>query len=181
VVPENPRYVLTGSPGAGKTAVISELRDQGFKCAEDSPRQIIKARKAKGLPPRPPAHEFGKQVLAADVKQYEEFASADLLVFFERGVVDALAGLRSSSLLDESETKILLKQYSYNINVFLFPPWREIYTTDTERDQDFPHAERVFTQIKAWYVRCGYATTEVPRVSVADRVTFILEGIRYKI
>ena len=112
-----------------------------------------------------------------DIEQYEEYASTKLPVFFERGIVDALAGMTHHSLLGESETNALLKQYQYNTTVFIFTPWREIYTTDAERDQDFPHAERVFAHIKAWYRRCGYTITEVPRAPVVDRVTFILDRI----
>lgn len=55
-----------------------------------------------------------------DIEQYEEYVSTNLLVFFERRVVDALAGMTHHSLLGESETNALLKQYQYNRAVLYF-------------------------------------------------------------
>jgi predicted ATPase len=56
------------------------------------------------------------------------------------------------------------------------PPWKEIYTNDAERDHTFEHAEWVNSITLAWYHRLGrYQLIEVPRVSVAERCTYVLQ------
>jgi predicted ATPase len=61
--------------------------------------------------------------------------------------------------------------------VFLTPPWREIYRRDAERRQDFSEAVRTFEFIRDAYVEAGYRAVEVPRDTVARRVSFILAEV----
>src|SRR4051794_19548861 len=43
------RYVLTGAPGAGKTAVIRQLEVDGFSVVEEAATDIIALQQAQGL------------------------------------------------------------------------------------------------------------------------------------
>src|SRR5512132_1893491 len=43
------RYVLTGAPGAGKTAVIRQLECEGFGVVEEAATDIIALWQAKGI------------------------------------------------------------------------------------------------------------------------------------
>jgi predicted ATPase len=47
------RVVFTGGPGAGKTALLTELERRGYRVVPEVARAIISERKQKGLPPRP--------------------------------------------------------------------------------------------------------------------------------
>nr|WP_267313954.1 AAA family ATPase [Legionella antarctica] len=47
-------------------------------------------------------------------------------------------------------------KYRYNPKVFIFPPWLEIYSHDTERKQDFQEAIETYQAIKEAYLICGY-------------------------
>jgi len=65
----------------------------------------------------------------------------------------------------------------YNDIVFITPPWREIYRNDTERDQSFDEAIRVYQRLEKWYHEHGYHIVVVPKDTVEKRATFILQNV----
>ena len=80
------------------------------------------------------------------------------------------------SLPSEKRTE-LLTRYRFNPTAFLFPPWRDIYCIDSERDQSYEESIAVFELLKSWYVRCGYKTLTVPPATVDERCTYILQSL----
>jgi len=169
------RVVLTGGPGAGKSTVLDQLRAEGLATAEDAARAIIQARKAMGLSPRPEAGAFAREILDRDIAAYDSATSSP--TFFERGVPDAVGMLLASGGLDEQGGREFVKRYPYHQQVFLFPPWQEIYRTDAERDHTFEHAVTVYEATRDWYIRLDYEVVEVPQASVEARAEFILYTI----
>lgn len=168
------RVVFTGGPGAGKTTLLDELRSRGHATIGDSARAIIADRLRRNLSPRPGPREFAEEILRRDVENYTRLASAHEMVFYDRGVVDALCMLDEAAPLARSELTALLTTYAYDPRVFVFPPWRDIYTNDAERDQTFGDAERVHDHVTRWYRTCGYELIEVPRGSVHSRSQFVM-------
>lgn len=63
--------------------------------------------------------------------------------------------------------------FRYRSEVFIAPPWREIFGQDEERKQDFAEAERTYQALLATYDDYGYRLCEVPRLSVEARADFI--------
>jgi len=171
------RIVFAGGPGSGKTTLLHALQLRGYPVVGDSARAIIQAHKSQSLSPRPPPREFAHAILRLDIQQYEEHTFQAGLVFFERGVVDAVGMLHEVGALPENELKALLSAYPYHRQVFLFPPWEAIYANDAERDQTFVEAARVYRGASAWYERCGYEAVEVPKVGVAERCAFVLQAL----
>jgi predicted ATPase len=171
------RVVLSGGPGGGKTTVLHALQLRGYAVATDSPRNIIQARKSSSLSPRPAPLEFAQAILREDIRQYGEQPSQSGLIFFERGVIDALGMLHELGTLPENELQGLLSEYPYHRQVFLFPPWEAIYVNDSERDQTFVEAVRVCRKASEWYQRCGYGVVEVPKVGVAERCVYVLQAL----
>jgi predicted ATPase len=169
------RIVLTGGPGAGKTRALELIRGQGYSTGEDAPRLIIRERKLAGLPPRPDALTFAQQVFDKEVEAYHSAKRSPS--FFERGVVEAIASLLEADALTERRAEHLLSKYCYQA-VFIFPPWKEIYRVDEERDHTFDHAVRVYEFTLQFYRRHGYEPIEVPRAGVAERAAFILNHLR---
>ena len=169
------RVVFSGGPGAGKTALLNELRSLGYATMGDSARSIIAERLRSNLSPRPEALKFANQVLDKDAQSYLGCTQPTDLVFYDRGVVDALCMLDQVAPLEERELETLLMRYAYHREVFVFPPWREIYRNDLERDQTFIEAERVHNRVTSWYRRCGYELIEVPKISVQRRMEYVLQ------
>jgi predicted ATPase len=172
------RIIITGGPGAGKTTFLLALHARGHTIVGDSPRTIIQDRRRRGLSPRPNAHEFAQETLRMDIGNFVHHAATPGYVFFDRSILDALCGLDCIAPLNESELNTWLSKYQYCSRVFVLPPWKAIYVNDDERNHTFEHAESVHSIMQQWYHRLGmYQIIEVPKVSVAERCTFVLEAL----
>ena len=171
----NPRFLLTGGPGVGKTAVIEVLRTWGSHCSDDAARAIIRERRAAGLSPRPAPAAFALEILRREVAAWGAAPLDAGPVFHERGVVDALAMAQGAGALAATEIADTLALHPYRIPVFMFPPWREIFVQDGERDQEFEHVERVDEGVRRYYEQAGYRIVEVPQGPVEARAAFVME------
>jgi len=89
-----------------------------------------------------------------------------------------LIGLCDDELVDKITDACL--EYRYAPIVFLAPPWKEIYETDSERKQDFAEAERTFKQVSEVYRQCGYESILLPKLTPSARAQFILDGLRLR-
>jgi hypothetical protein len=69
------RIVITGGPGAGKTALIAALAAAGHATVAESARAIIAERRARGLPPRPDPPAFAREILRRDIDKYNAVSS----------------------------------------------------------------------------------------------------------
>jgi predicted ATPase len=167
------RYVLAGGPGSGKTTLLMALRELGYRTVGDSARALIAARLREGKSPRPEPETFARQILEMEILDYEKSRSDSGPVFHERSVVDALGGLRGLGAMTKTEAQSYLDRFPYHERVLLFPPWPEIYVTDTERDQTYDESVRVYERSQSFYEDCGYRTVEVPRLDVDGRVEFV--------
>ena len=173
----NRRILIVGGPGAGKTTLLAELAALGHTCVPDSARAIIRARKLRGLTPRPDPPEFAFEALRMDIDQYRATPADGGFVFFERGIPDALGMLDALGVLTPADVGRYLTEFPYSRRVMVLPPWEEIYCTDDERDQTFREAVRVHEAVCDWYPRCGYELAEVPRVSAKARCDFVLRTL----
>ncbi|RUO69409.1 AAA family ATPase [Idiomarina ramblicola] len=170
----NNRFVVTGGPGGGKTTILAALAERGYNFAPESARKIIKERLTAGLSPRPEPISFAHEILSADIAKYRK-ADKGCYTFFDRGVPDALYMLDAESALTHEQAEQYMQDFPYNRVVFLLPPWKDIYVTDSERDQTFEQAIEVYDGIKRWYLQWGYEALEVPLSPVEKRVSFILD------
>jgi predicted ATPase len=94
------------------------------------------------------------------------------------GGAHAPCGLDRVAPLSAGELSTWLAMYPYVPKVFLLPLWQEIYTNNAERDPTFQHAEWVNRITLAWYRRLDrYQLIEVPKVSVVERCTFVLQAL----
>jgi predicted ATPase len=170
--------VITGGPGAGKTTLLAELSAMGYATVEESARAIIKERLRNGLSPRPDAITFAREIFRRDKEKYRRWSSCSDWVFFDRGVVEALAMIYEVSALAPDDLGSMLKQYHFHRSAFVLPPWDTIYTTDAERDQSFAEAQAVHLKVVTWYRACGYELHEVPHLPVRARAEHVLGVLR---
>jgi len=172
------RIIITGGPSAGKTTLLLALQARGYTIVGDSARTIIHDRLQRGLSPRPNAPEFTHETLRMDIENFVHHTATPGHVFFDRSVLDSLCSLHHITPLNERELNTWLSTYQYFPKVFLLPPWKEIYVNDAERDHTFEHAEWVNSITQEWYRRLDrYQLIEVPKVSVDERCTFVLQAL----
>ena len=165
--------VLSGGLGAGKTTLLSELGSRGFATVSDSAREVIAERRSRGESPRPDPESFAREILRRDARKYAAQSGGDV-AFYDRSAIEALGMLKEIGQLENKELSACLASFAYYKTVFVLPPWREIYRTDSERDHSFEHAVRVHQEVIRWYRRCGYEVNEVPRLPVTLRADHVL-------
>jgi predicted ATPase len=173
--------VISGGPGAGKTALIEELRRRGYRCSNEIARQLIQEQMSAGDDALPWAdrERYARLMLERSIAAWQEHSQANDVVFFDRGIPDTLCYARLAGLSSELEDDAVAKcrNHRYWRQVFLTPPWREIYGTDLERRQDFDEAVRTFHLMVKTYEDAGYEVAILPLVSVAERADFVLAEI----
>jgi predicted ATPase len=168
-------YILTGGPGAGKTSVLDALQQRGHLIMPEVAREIIREEMAVDGQALPWRDKLLYKQLMAD-RTIEAFHAAPAAAcFFDRGIADVIAYSRLIGAPEDNRLMEAAHDLRYNQRVFIFPPWKEIYATDTERKQDFKEAVHTFHVIKETYTELGYELIEMPFVTVADRADLILD------
>jgi|TARA_B100000214_G_C23956224_1_gene622976 predicted ATPase len=174
----NRRVVLAGGPSTGKTSVLNKLKKLGFKCYDESAREILSEYEKKGSSFRLNPIKVSEEILKKRDKDFTE--ARDILcknniVFFDRGIHEITAYLRSINSSEEYWEE-LLKNYDYDM-VFFFPSWKDIYIKDKNRVEEYEEATRISPYIDKVYEESSILKIKVPCTSINERVDFILNNI----
>ncbi|BCA96083.1 hypothetical protein TUM19329_24440 [Legionella antarctica] len=137
----NQLYILTGSPGSGKTAMLAELSKRGFPIVDEPARRVLLQQRlidGEGVYDKNP-FLFKELMLSRMLYDYESAPKFDL-VFFDRGLPDLIAYSKCFNLDIGSELKASHTN-RYNPTVFFAPAWEQIYINDEERTLTFDAAQ----------------------------------------
>lgn len=173
-------HIFTGGPGSGKSTLIDALEQIGYARSVEAGRGIIQQQlsiSGTALPWVNPA-AFADQMLTWEMRSYEIAQKAAGQVFFDRGVPDIAGYLQLNDLAIPAYVEKAAELYRYNRRVFIAPPWREIFSQDTERKQDFAEAVRTYDAMVSVYTKYGYQLVEIPQTTFEKRVEFVLDKIR---
>ncbi|UNY99951.1 AAA family ATPase [Zhouia spongiae] len=172
-------FVITGGPGVGKTTVLKELENRNYKVIPEIARELIREQNQNNGNALPWKNKelYKDLMFERSVKSFEQTGrteNKEKPVFFDRGFLDAVcyAKLIGSEISEQMES--YAKKWRYHKNVFIFPPWRDIYEKDNERKQDWNEAVLTFEKMTETYKNYGYAIIEIPKMPVNERVEFIL-------
>ena len=116
-------------------------------------------------------------MLTWEMRSYHIAQEQPGTVFFDRGVPDVLGYLRLIGLPVPVYMSKAAAEFRYNRTVFIAPPWKEIFHPDEERKQDFDEAVRTYESLASTYREYDYELVELPRVSLEERVQFVLQTI----
>lgn len=170
------KYIITGGPGAGKTSLLNALQELGFNGSEEASRQLIIEEMAKQSDCLPwinlPA--FAEKALARMIERYQA-APANAVTFFDRAIPDIIAYLKAGGLNVQDKYYKGLHSCPYQKQVFILPPWRDIYVNDTERWQSYEEAEMLYHFITKTYIELGFDLIELPPCSVEERAALVVE------
>ncbi|MDW3225749.1 MAG: AAA family ATPase [Paracoccaceae bacterium] len=166
--------LLTGCSCGGKSTLLKALNQLGYATVSEPGRRIIADETVMG----------GKALPWVDMRAFAlravEMARSDLeaahqyesVVFFDRGLIDAAIALEHSGGPSVRET--LGQTRPYAEYVFVFPPWEELYTGDTERRHDFKAAVQEYHRINQALDDLGYRIKEMPLTTVSERADLII-------
>ena len=176
------RFVITGAPGAGKTAIIRQLELDGFSVVEEAATDVIAVAQALGTA-QPWTHPSFIDVIARLQRQRQLRAShqPDEVQFHDRCVVctAALAAFLGHPFTPflASELERITREAIFEPRVFfvrtlgfLTPtPARRISLEDTMR------FEKVHEET---YRDLGFDPVEVEAAALVDRVGLIKAAVR---
>jgi len=174
----NDRFVvLSGCSGGGKSTLLAELARRGHAVVEEPGRRIVQAElegDGRALPWTDLA-AFARRAVDLALADRDAAGARSGWVFFDRGLVDAAAALEHAT--GEPAIRTLGEAHRYHPNVFLAPPWPEIYVDDPERRHGFEAAAAEYGRLERAYRALGYRQVELPRVSPAERADFVLAAL----
>ena len=175
---KNKRIVLAGGPSTGKTSVLNELKKLGFVCYDEAARDILSDYSSKGSSFKLDPIKISREILSKRDNDYNDASRISCkndIIFYDRGVHEITAYLRFINQSNDYWEE-LLKNYKYNV-VFIFPSWKEIYTKDDNRIEEYEEAKKISPYIYQIYDESSILSIEVPNISVKERVEFILNNI----
>jgi len=172
-------FVLTGGPGSGKTTLIEALAAAGVATSPEVGRAVIREQLALGGDALPWADQrrFADLMVVREVAAHQAALARGAVTVLDRGVPDVVGFLRVSGLPVPAHIDAAARACRYNLRIFIAPFWPEIFTEDAERKQSPEVAEATFAVMVDTYRGYGYHLIEVPRVSVTERVAFIVDRI----
>ena len=174
------RYILTGAPGAGKTAVLRQLELEGFAVIEEAATDVIALEQAKGCAQPWTVPSFIEQVVDLQKRRLERCARADGIQFHDRSAVctaalaDFLGYPRPVALISELER--LEQQSVFQRRVFFMRSLGFIKPTEA-RKISYEDAQRFEQMHENAYRERGFEIVPIYAASVLERAAAIRRAV----
>ncbi|NBB83772.1 MAG: AAA family ATPase, partial [Alphaproteobacteria bacterium] len=161
----------------GKSTLLAELARRGFAVVEEPGRRVVAQEIATGGDALPwidlPA--FLDRVLSLARADLAAARQRDGVVFFDRGLVDALVARAHVAGIPVDPAEIAAEPFDRR--VVLAPPWPAIFVTDAERRHGLAEAVAEWQRLKAAWPRLGFTPRELPKTGVAERADWVLRAL----
>lgn len=164
-----PQYVLTGTPGSGKTALLRRLELDGHTVVEEAATDVIALNHAYGRPDPWPHPSFFDDILALQLRRLAR-ARGDSVIF-DRSPVCTLALVRYSGV-QPSPALIEAAARTYGAIVFFVRHLGFVERTAARRISlaDALRFEKIHEQT---YRDLGFDLIEVPAGPLDDRLAIV--------
>lgn len=176
------RYILTGTPGSGKTSLLHELKSQGYSVVEEAATDVIALEHRRGnSEPWMQADFIDKIIRLQKQRQIETVTSTDELQVYDRSPICTFALNRylgyppSACLLEEMER--IERENIYQRQVFFLENLGFCQPTEA-RKISFEESllfEKIHAEI---YTSLGYDLIKLAPEALSERVHRIMKWIR---
>jgi len=180
----NKLIIISGCSGGGKSTLLAELSNQGYTVIPEVGREIVKEQlSAKGnSTPWQNPKSFCELVIERSKTRYycgkTLQGAKDRLIFFDRSILDGISFYQTLNIKNNDQYDSLISQLRYYQDVFFAPPWEEIFLADDERKHSFEDAVSEYHRLLKFYAQSGYQIINLPKITIKDRVQFILSKIK---
>ena len=172
------RFILTGAPGAGKTAILRQLEQDGFGVVEEAATDVIALEQAKGIEEPWARPTFIDQVLALQARRRTRLADEvqlhDRSAFCTAALADFLGYPPSDAL--RCELELLTREAFYQRRVFLVQGLGFV-TPSAARRISLEEARRFEAVHERTYRAHGFEPVPIGPGSVLDRVAAIRQAL----
>jgi predicted ATPase len=172
-----PNYVLTGTPGAGKTAIVRHLELAGYQIVEEAATDVIALEQALGEPEPWTLPEFIDKIVDLQrQRQTTVTRAASDIVFFDRSPVCTLA---LSRYLGTPESQKLAAEVSRVVQSGVFSEVvffvRSLgFVTPTAARRISLADSHVFEKVhERTYTELGFRLVDVPAGPLASRAALV--------
>jgi len=171
------RYIVTGTPGCGKTSIIKALEEQGYLVVKEAATDVIASEQAQGNAEPWMKPTFIEEIIKLQYERQKQVETSDSkLQFFDRSPVCTYAlavylGYQPSpALLDEiGRVKTI-----YENKVFFVENLGFCEPT-AARKITFEEALKFEKIHEEAYEQFGYECIKIPALSLPERVELILK------
>lgn len=172
------RYILTGAPSAGKTAILRELAARGYAVVPEAATDVIARGQARGIAEPWHGPSFIDDIVAVQRHRQEAAVPPGVTVqLFDRSPICTLALARyldrPASAVLEAEVDRVLRGAVYQRRVFFVRPIGFVTPTAARRitfEQSL-RFQRVHEQV---YAECGFELVDIPPAAVPDRAAMVM-------
>lgn len=175
------RFIITGAPGAGKTAILRQLEIDGFSVVEEAATDVIAAAHAQGKPDPWRYHTFIDEIVQLQRERQLRMSHQSCEVQFHDRCVVCTAALAiylgypfSGSLAGEMER--IRKEAVFQNRVF-FVRNLGFVTPSNARRISFEDALRFEKIHEDTYRDLGFELFPVERGTLAERVSTIKAAV----
>lgn len=178
------RYVLTGAPGAGKSALLHALAKRGYPVIEEAATDVIHALHTQGITEPWTREDFCDRIVALQrQRQTAPLPPTIHVQLFDRSPLCTLALAHYlkrpvTPLLAHEVTRVVLEQI-YQPIVFLVRPLGFIEPT-TARRISYADALTFQTVHESVYRDHGYTLIDIPAGPIAGRAELVHSIIRQR-
>jgi predicted ATPase len=176
------RFILTGTPGSGKTVIIRQLEIDGFSVVEEAATDLIALAQARGITEAWTHPSFIDSVFKLQTqRQIRASLQPDELQFHDRSVVctAALAAYLGHPVSDEfsRELERIKKEAIYQTQVFFIRNLGSITPTEARRIS-FEQALRFERVHEETYRNFGFELFFVEPGSLSARIAAIKTALQ---
>jgi predicted ATPase len=180
-----PAYILTGTPGSGKTAILRMLEASGYPVVEEAATDVIALNQALGRDQPWNEHAFIDSIVSLQRRRQDRALAGQSggIIFFDRSPVCTLAlsryaGLDPSPLLAREVDRVTADG-SFDQTVFFVRNQGFVQPTEARRISfaDSLRFERIHEQA---YRDLGFRLIDIPAGPLADRVALIERAVEVR-
>ena len=174
------KIVITGGPGTGKSSIIYELKKRGFYCFEEISRAITLNAREEGIEQLFLTNPllFSQLLLKGRQEQYYKAEKLkEKFVFLYRFIHDVISYM--DYVQDDYPQEFIdsCNNHVYS-HVFILAPWQDIFSSDSERYENFDQSIEIHKHLLNTYKTYNYNLLDVPFGSIESRADFILNVIQ---